>query len=122
VTITRLLPRDEWNRLAGTEAEAVYPFLPETARVLVAERDGAVVGTWVLTPIYHVECLWVAPALRKSTIAARLWTGMRLICASLGIERVMTGAMTDDVRALLAHVGGEQLPGDHYVLTFSGGR
>jgi hypothetical protein len=117
---TRELPPEEWAKLAGTEAESVWPHLnPETAHVIVVEQGPQIVGCWIALPIYHVECLWIDPAHRKaSSVGRRLWTGMRRLLGGLSVTNVLTAAMSEDVRALLAHVGAEQLPGDHYVMRF----
>ena len=83
VYVTRILPPDEWPRLVGTEAETVWPYLPETAHVLVIERGQEIVGCWVLAPLFHVECLWIAPTCRKTTsVARRLWSDMRRLIRS----------------------------------------
>lgn len=120
-TETRVLPKVEYPRLAGTEAEAVWPMLPESAEVIVVERDLVIVACWILLPLYHVECLWIHPDHRKSmSVARRLWIGMRRLLTTKGIRNVLTAALTDDVRGLLQHVGAEQLPGDHYVMRVSG--
>jgi hypothetical protein len=53
--ITRLLPREEWARLAGTELETVYPVLPQGSHVIVIEDDGRIVGCWAVYPQWHVH-------------------------------------------------------------------
>lgn len=118
---TRLLPRSEWRRLAGTEAETVWPHLPHTAQVLVVEDGEQIAGCWVLMPVWHVECLYVAPEHRgKASVARRLLVGMKRLVRDVGARGVMTAATSDAVRALLAHVGAEKVPGDHYVMSFGG--
>lgn len=114
---SRVLPVEEWPRLAGTEAEAVWPHLSEASRVLVVEHDGEIVGCWVLMSVVHAECLWIAPLHRgKAAVARRLWTAMRRAARALSAPVVATAALTDDVRALLEHVGATKLPGDHYAM------
>jgi hypothetical protein len=117
---TRILPPEEWPRLAGTEAEAVWPHLdPNLTMVLVVEHEGAIVGTWVLVRVLHAECLWIAPAHRQRTSVARhLWGCLRAIARRLGVPAVVTAAVNDDTRRLLDHVNAERLPGDHYVMRF----
>jgi tellurite resistance-related uncharacterized protein len=115
---TRLLPLDEWPKLAGTEAETVWPLLdPLTSHVLVVEDNDAIVGAWVLLSVLHAECLWIAPAHRgKTAVARRLWAFMQRTARALGAPAVATAAMTDDVRKLLEHVGATKVPGDHYAM------
>src|SRR4029077_20633639 len=82
---SRVLPRAEWDRLKGTEAETVCPLLPESAQVLVVEDGTAIAGCWVLLPVLHVECLYVAPEHRKKpSVARRLLAGMRRLVRESG--------------------------------------
>lgn len=114
---TRLLPRDEWSKLAGTELETAWPHLPETAQVVVVEDAGAIVGCWALFQQVHVEGVWIAPAHRgKASVARRLLAGMRRTAQAMGARTVATGALTDDVRQLLDRLHAVPLPGDHYAV------
>lgn len=121
---TRELPPSEWWKLANTEAKDVWPHLKHgSTHVMVVEHEGQIVGCWLLLRMYHVECLWIAPEHQKKTsVGRRLWTGMQRLAGSLGIGAAWTAAMSDDVRALLTRAGATQLPGDHYVLPFRGGK
>lgn len=115
---TRLLPSAEWPRLAGTEVEALWPHLdPAHASVVVVERDGVIVGTWVVMQLVHIECCWIAPEFRTSgSVARRLLRGMYDAAKTFGARTVLTAALSDDVRALIARLQGQRLPGDHYVV------
>jgi hypothetical protein len=115
---TRLLPPEEWHRLAGTEAEGIVPALdPVDARVLVVEDQGAIVGTWVLMRIVHAECVWIAPSHRgKASVAGRLLAGMRSLARIWGSQTVWTCALTDDVAGMVTKLGGVTLPGRHFAL------
>lgn len=117
--VCRQLPSDEWDRLAGTELDAVWARLdPDWATVLVVEADGQIVGCWALLTIRHVEGLWIHPAHRgKGRVAARLWAGMRRLVQQTGSDAVVTAAMSGDVEALLRHQGATPLPGSHWVLS-----
>ncbi len=114
----RMLPVDEWPKLAHTEAAEVYPHLqPERTSIIVVEEAGEIVGSWILMNVLHAECLWIAPAHRgKSAVARRLWTAMQREARAQGVAVVATAALSDDVRHLLDHVGAEPLPGDHYTM------
>ncbi len=116
---TRILPPEEWSKLAGTEADAVIPHLATLhAQAMVVEQDGAVVGSWLLIPMWHAECLWIAPAHRgKSSVGRRLLRGLRAAATTLGIDRVWTGSMDVGTTRLLAHYGAAQMPGEHFVMT-----
>jgi hypothetical protein len=114
---TRLLPHDEWHRLDGTDlSEGLSLLNPDHVDVLVVEDDGVIVAHWLLASMLHVEGLWIAPEARKSgVVARRLWRGMRETVAKRGASSVLTGAVTDDVKALLDHAGAMPLP-DQFVL------
>ncbi len=74
---TRILPREDYGRLAGTELEAVREQLPESASVVVVEDDGEIVGCWALMPVLHAEGVWIAERERKrGRVALRLLRAM----------------------------------------------
>lgn len=115
---TRILHTDDYGRLAGTELEAVAPYLPTDAQVLIVEAaDGSLAGCWALIPTYHCEGLWIAPAHRgRGRVAMRLLEAMRSLTRGLGITSVATASLSEEVDRLLAHVGAVELPGKHFVM------
>lgn len=116
---TRILPPDEWERLNGTEAEALWPTLDTLhAQVLVVEDEaGAIIGCWTMMLVPHVECLWIHPDEKaRVSVARRLWLGMRQIASDMGAHYVWTAAVSDPVRGLLDHAHARKLEGDHYVM------
>jgi hypothetical protein len=115
--ITRELPPAEWPKLAGTELEQVWPVLTPEAKVIVVEDDdGAIVGCWALMQFWHAEGVWIAPAYQKRTsVARRLWMGMRGLAAKAGVVRVITAAADAPMVALLDKHG-TKLPAQEYVL------
>lgn len=115
---SRILSPSEWPKLAGTEAEALWPHLdPENAQVLVIEDAGRIVGTWTVLRMVHVECVWIDPDYRGAFgVVKRLLRGMREIAAAWGAKTVLTSAVTDQVRALITSLKGQPLPGDHFVI------
>jgi hypothetical protein len=119
---TRMLPPEEWPRLAGTEAETVWPLLdPAVAQVVVVEDGARIVGTWIVVPVVHVECCWIAEDYRKTgSVARRLLRGMREAVSLWGASSVMTGAVSDEVRALIAKLHGRLVPGEQYVIPLNG--
>lgn len=104
--------------MAGTEAEALWPHLdPVNAQVLVVEHEGRIVGTWTALRVVHLECVWIDPEYRsRFGVVKRLLRGVREIAAGWGVRSVVTSAMSDQVRALVASLHGSPLPGDHYVM------
>lgn len=119
---TRVLPPEEWPRLAGTELEALWPKLdPARAQVVVVEHEAAIVGAWAVFPIVHVEGLWIAPECRgKVGVARRLHRAMLEAARGMAAPFVWTGAESDDIRRLIAHVGGYRIPYESYVMPVEG--
>lgn len=109
---TRVLPREEWDRLSDTELGRALDRLPAKAvSVVVVEADGAIVGCWALMTFAHVEGLWIAPAHRKrGRVLLHLWTALRELARLRGVGSVFTGAVSEDVRAMLAARGASPLP------------
>ena len=115
---SRILPPDEWEKLAGTEAEALWPHLdPDNSRVLVVEDGDRIVATWTALRVVHLECVWIDPEYRGAFgVVKRLLRGVREIAKGWGARTVVTSAMTDQVRALAKSLHGTPLPGEHYVM------
>lgn len=115
---TRILPPEEWHKLDGSEAEPLYPLLnPETAQVVVVEDGDRIVGCHVLMWVLHAECLWIHPHHRgKSSVGRRLWDAVQRTARRAGVHALMTAACDDTVRGLLAHVGAQQVPGEHFMV------
>jgi N-acetylglutamate synthase-like GNAT family acetyltransferase len=115
---TRSLPRAEWPRLAGTELEAVWPYLPAGAEVIAVEDDGQIVGCWAVFPLVHVEGIWIAPEHRgRGSVARRLLGGMRRAARAMGARAVNTAATSAEVAAMLEKLGGVELRGRHFAVT-----
>lgn len=114
----RELPRDEWPRLAALPIGAVTSLVPPDTRIVVVEdASGEIVATWAAIRYVHVEGIWVHPAHQKrGVVFGRLLQAMRGVARSWGATAVLTGALTDDVRRLIASLGGQPLPGDHFAL------
>lgn len=117
----RILPPEEYPRLNGTEAETVWPLLTEAARVIVVEHEGQIVGCHLLQPTLHAECLWIHPDHRgRASVARRLWWAVRETARShFGVGWFETGCASEDVRALLDHIGAVKLP-DAYMVPVGG--
>jgi len=118
---TRILPREEWAKLAGTEAGEAWPAFPDGSAVIVVERGGEILGCHALLPYWHVECLWIAPGARgRGGVARALWGAVQRTVRAMGISAVLTTAIDDRVRRLLGHVGASKLPGESYVIPMRG--
>lgn len=115
---TRILPRDEYAKLAGTELETVAPLLPEDAQVVIVEdTEGNLAACWAVLPVFHVEGCWIAPAhQKKGIVARRLIEAMRQTARRMGAQAVCTASMSEDVSGMLRRLGAVQLPGEHFSL------
>ena len=101
--ITRILPPEEWGRLVDTPLESSWQDLnPSWAKVLVVEDGDRIVGCWTLLSIWHLEGLWIAPDYRqKTSVARRIWVGMKRLMGSVGAGAAVTAAITPDIESLL---------------------
>jgi hypothetical protein len=114
---TRLLPREDWCRLVGTELEPVWPVLPPDAQVLIVEDQGAIVACWALYRLVHLEGCWIHPDHRgKGSVARRLLAGMRRTAQAMGARAVNTASVQADVSAMLTKLGAVRLGGAHFAL------
>lgn len=116
--MARILDRDEWPRLVGTEAEPLIAVLSDAARVIVVESDGQIIACQVLQPILHAEGIWIHPDHRKrSSAGRRLWNMVKSTAREhFGVRWMATGCASADVERLLVHVGAVKLP-DHYMIS-----
>jgi len=122
----RLLPPEEWDRLRGTELEALYPLLsPDAAKIIVieVEREESpdafpeIVGTWAVYPQVHAEGIWIAPRFRsKGVVAKHLMEGLASVLSQFEASGFCTASMSDEVTSLIKGLGGEELPGKHFVV------
>ena len=111
----RVLPRDEYWRLAGTDLWAALPTLPENVCVVVVEQDGEIVACIGLVPLWHVEGAWVDPANRRDgTTFGHLLAALGDECRALNVQTVFPAAAADDsgheMAAILHALGGVELP------------
>ena len=117
---TRLLPPEEWHKLAGTEpGKIIHVINKESSNIMVVEKDDTIVGSWSLIPYYHAECVWIREDFRNSAVVARrLITGMEQMANALGISSVITASTNKRVDRLIRHLKSKKLPGQHYVIHF----
>lgn len=104
---TRLLPPDEWPRLAGTLLENVWPELDgQHDRILVVEHDGSIVGCAALFTAWHLEGAWIAPEFRQRISVGRLLLRkVRALLKFVGAHDVMMMAMDPDARRICERIG-----------------
>jgi N-acetylglutamate synthase-like GNAT family acetyltransferase len=107
---SRILPREDYGRLVGTELEQVAPLLPEGSRVVVVEAEGEIVACWALFSMVHLEGCWIAPAQRGNAgVVRRLLAGMTRAARDMGAATVWTSATDPDVADLAARLGAVEI-------------
>ncbi len=114
---SRILPREDWGLLAGTDLEALLPVLPADTAIVVVEDGDHVIGTWAVYRQYHIHGCWVAPSHRaKGGVFRRLLAGMRETARRMGAVTVVTGSLDPGVSSMLARLGAVELPGTQFAL------
>ena len=103
MTIARVLPFAEWERLPESLDPMLAAMAPGSCRVCVVEEDGEIVAHWLLFPVLHAECVWIAPKKRKGSVARRLLRIMKAAAKDLGFDRVWSNTTQDDVTQLMSH-------------------
>lgn len=110
----RILPREEWHRVAHTEVGPLLPVLPLLASVVVLEHERVIVGCFTLVPLVHFETVWIDPAhRRKGAVLRRLLAALSNFA---GGSRVQTGTDDAGVADILMRLGAHELPGRHFSL------
>jgi hypothetical protein len=120
----RVLPPSEYDRLppeAGLE-RGLALVDPALQRVIVVEDGGAIIGTWAVLLVPHLEGVWIHPDYRKRPGVVR-----RLLQHTFAVARVWgawawTGATQPDVRALLVdHLKARVVPGESFIVPMGKG-
>lgn len=118
MTAARILPRDEWSKLEGSNAPLFGWVNPGDVDIIVVEDDGRIVACLTVLRVTHFEGLWVDPE-RKGIGAARALLRQAMELARVrGDQWAMGAAEKGDIRMarLLDRLGGKILPIDPYVL------
>lgn len=109
--VTRFLKPAEWPRLAGTEAEKLWPTLdPQTARVLVVEDGIRIVGVTVLMSVLHADCVWIHPDYRTRV---SVWRRLRAAIED-SADAVYVAACLPVMQKFLAKVA-VRVPGESFI-------
>lgn len=116
----RELPVAEWGRLTGHEALQGLPLpSPDFAVIYVAEdAAGAIVGVHITQAVVHVhaEPLWVAPELRGTAAAYKLFSTSLRSLDSTGVNGVYCFAGSPAISDYLTRLGATRLPQSlHYL-------
>jgi GNAT superfamily N-acetyltransferase len=106
---SRILPREDYGRLIGTDLETAVPLFPG-ARVIVVEEGDAIIGHLMLAPMWHAEGFYVAPSHRGRGVDTALVTAMHAEARSMGVETVFPAAADDQMAHYVTRHGGVEIP------------
>ena len=118
----RTLPDDELHRIAEAGGPmAGHPqahSLADKVKIPVLERDGQILGYWVLSDLTHMEPLWLAPEIRhqpKAAMAllAQVYTELQAAGVRFAFA-VIDEADEAVIGSMAAHLGLKPLPGKLY--------
>lgn len=121
--VVRVLPPEDWHRLAGTSLDATWRALdPEQTLVIVVEQHGDILGCWAALTTVHVEGLWIRPDLRGQTVVARALLGHMLQeLRSRQVHEVLTQVTDPIIEAMCVKAGGTKVPGETWTLPLTEG-
>lgn len=116
--IARVLPREEWSRLAVTGFPLLGSTLrPEDSEVVVIEDEGRIVASMGTFRVTHFESLWIAPEYRGNAgLARRLMKAGVKSAKKWADEWVWGTSGTDHMNGILERVGGEKMPVDSFAV------
>lgn len=110
----RLLPPQEWGRLADP---ALAGLVPGSATIIVVEVDGQIVAHWAAMQVVHVEGLWMDPDYAgHAGVGRALLSAMVEQLRALQVREALTQAGTPEVEALCEKAGGQRVPGTTWVI------
>lgn len=117
--VARLLPPEEWDKLAGTELGGQTDRLsPDASAIIVVELGGPggpIVACWAAMNIVHVEGVWVAPGSHAGVVRALL-EQMSSYLTTCGVREVLTQATEPGVADIIDRLGGHKVPGETWVI------
>ena len=113
----RILPRDEYHRLDGTDLECILSDFPG-ARVFVVEDGAEIVGHLMLAPMWHAEGFYVDPAYRGKGVDTLLVAEMHDEARSMGLATVFPAADRDDTGMFryVTRLGAVEIPARWFAL------
>lgn len=117
----RVLPQEEWGKVAGIEpfASGGLPD-PEHWRIVVVERDGTIVAVSSLFDTVHWDLFWVAEAERGNPVVFKeLVEGGIAVMVEHDLKQVHTTVPfgRPDLSRMLERVGFQLAPGELYFFT-----
>ena len=109
----RELPDEEYYRMENhpylTAAGMPYP-QPEQVRFVVTEKDGEIIGFWVVALVYHLEPVYVEPQYRGQQVAYKMWEQVKQLLAGYHIKQALCLGDPTATEKYLSGLGLEKLP------------
>lgn len=124
----RILPPDEWHKLAGTDLELVTEHANQDGLAVIVVEDGEkIVARWCVFQATHFEGIWIDPEYRgrlgvvrpllRQAFAFPQMRGEQWVFS--GAERTADG-VDEKVAGLLERLGGKPVPVQFYALPVGG--
>jgi len=119
--VTRVLPVDEWPKVAHLDVATWLPYVaPEDARIIVVEDGDRIVGAWGVFRVVHCEGIWIDPAYRRSVVHASLIDAATAAAAQWA-PWAFTGAATAAIgRLIRRYLHGQRVPMETYAFGVKG--
>lgn len=115
--VARILPPEEWSKLAACGAPGRPALDPLHTRVAVVEADGRIVGTVTAMRVVHVHFLWIDPAHRQAPgVWRRLWLSLQRIAVDWQVSSVLTEALPPGMDAIVQKLGGVDGHGPTFII------
>ena len=108
---TRLLPVDEWPKLAGHPALGGYPLPPVgSAQFVVAEAGDEIVGVWAIVNVLHLEPVWVDETFRGGFVVGRMFAEVEMAVRHMGVKVAWVFADRTEIADYLSRLGLQRVP------------
>lgn len=117
---SRILPPEEWSKLAGTLLDGPARTLdPATTQIVVVEHGERIIGCAALWMMPHLDGVWIDPAYRQRiSIGRRLRQAVHDLLTTNSIPEVWAMATTVRSRRLIERFGQAlHMDCDHFAVT-----
>lgn len=112
---TRVLPREEWDRLSVNGLGSILPdFRDEDVMPVVVEENGEILATGMVVRVVHFECLWIKPGSHAGVVRS-LMKALWSVGKSWG-KLAFAQSCRTNVLDILKRLKGKQLQVDTYIL------
>jgi hypothetical protein len=122
-TTYRTVEGEEFRLLAEglSMMKSMVPY-PETAKAIVAEVDGKVIGFGVLQQLPHGEPAWVDPEYRGNGIGKEIFSRVNVLMDQLGAKWWVACSTSEASERLCRDAGMTEIPGKLFIKEPKGAR